>query len=499
MNRSLSLAIAFLLLIPALLAYSCPPLPPVELDELELPGLEGPVRVTTDTRGVPHVVAQSLLDGFRVQGYLHARDRFFQMDVLRRRAAGRLAELTGGLDLLADIRSRPLGLRAAAEREAALLSPYEQELLQAYAGGVNAWLASNPLPAEYTELEISTVLPWEGLDTLILAKEMSAWDNADYEGDNTKLLESYEAAGDQAGFDGRALFFQDVMRVAPMVPAATVPDAGGGTPFAASPSSGRVPRPAVAARGGRSELPTIARAREFARVSPRQGVSPHRGGPAGSNLWGLAAWASAEGVPMVANDSHHYLTAPAYSHEIHLVVEGDPIFGDLNLSGMSAPGAPGVRFGQSQFLAWGGNSFFADVWDVFRDRLVRGDPSCPARLCIESAGEMHPVEKRSETYRVNNLGNGVQDDSTDYTWSVAAWAPEAVNVLSVPFRSFGPILEVADRSVVDDPDSSPAETTALTVQYTDLHGTGIVRAVARGHDRAGRRGVWRSGAVLRGE
>ena len=83
MSRSWSSTIAFVLLIPALLAYNCPPLPPVERDELELPGLESSVRVTTDTRGVPHVYAQSLLDAVRVQGYLHARDRFFQMDLSR--------------------------------------------------------------------------------------------------------------------------------------------------------------------------------------------------------------------------------------------------------------------------------------------------------------------------------------------------------------------------------------------------------------------------------
>ena len=153
MGRSLSLTIAFVLLIPALLAFSCPPLPPVERDELDLPGLEGPVRVTTDTRGVPHVAAQSLVDAVRVQGYLHARDRFFQMDVSRRTASGTLGELTGNFaDVTSDAETRALGLRAAAQRDADLLTVTDEELQQAYADGVNAWLLDPAKSAVLAEI-----------------------------------------------------------------------------------------------------------------------------------------------------------------------------------------------------------------------------------------------------------------------------------------------------------------------------------------------------------
>jgi len=463
MGRSNSLALGFVLLIPVLLAFSCPSPGPVDRDRLELPGLAAPVQVTTDARGVPHVSARSLEDAYRVQGYLHARDRFFQMDVSRRAASGTLAELTGSGGILRDLNTRPLGLRAAAQRNVDLLTADEDALLEAYADGVNAWLAANPLPPEYAELEISSVPAWEVLDTAVLAKGAASPLGLGFELFDTPVLESYEAAGTQAGFDGRALFFQDLTRIAPMVAAATVPDAGGGTPFAAAaPSSRRVRRTSVAAGENRSRPPTIARAQELARASS------HRGGSVGSNIWGVAAWASAEGVPIIANDSHIGLTAPAAWHEIHLAVAADPVFGNLNLSGMQPPGAPGVLVGQSQFVAWGGTSFYGDVSDVFRDRLVRGDPACAARLCIESAGEMHPVEERSETYLLNQIGDGVPDNSIVLT---------TVNVLSVPFRSFGPILGVADRSVVDDPGSSPAETTAFTLQYSGLHGTQGTRAL----------------------
>ena len=461
------------LALPILLAPSCPLPEPVERDRIELPGLSERVQVSSDALGVPHVFASTLEDALRVQGYLHARDRFFQMDVLRRSADGRLAELTGSFfDLLADAQTRLFDLRRAAERDAALLDVREEQLLEAYVDGVNAWLASNPLPAEYAELEISSVPPWQGLDTLMMAKGNDAQLNTSWELWDTPTLESYEAAGNQAGFDGRALFFEDLMRIAPAVAAATVPDSGGTTPFAASSSSNESGRRLVGAiREGHLKPRATAVAQKLARGPARGGAS------VGSNVWGVAAWASAEGVPMIAGDSHVELTVPAPGYEIHLVVEDDPAFGELNVSGAQTPGAPGIAGGQSQFIAWGGTAFFGDVSDTFQDRLVRGDPACSVRLCIESAGELHPVEERSEVYRMNSLGNGVLDDTIDMTATVALLAPEAVKVLRVPFRSFGPILEVADRSVVDDPGSSLAETTALTRQYSGLHGTRIGRAL----------------------
>jgi penicillin amidase len=120
-----------------------------------------------------------------------------------------------------------------------------------------------------------------------------------------------------------------------------------------------------------------------------------------------------------------------------------------------------VWFGQNPHIAWGHTSLQTDILDVFQDRLIRDAPGCPVRLCIESAGELHPVEERSESYRINQVGDGVLDNFFEF--------PPRPDVLTVPFRSFGPILDVEDRSVVD---GGPAtETTALTLQYTGLQGT----------------------------
>jgi penicillin amidase len=430
-----------------------------------------------------------LEDILRVQGYLHARDRFFQMDRRRRAASGTLAELTGDFnDLFVDAEIRLLGLRAAAEREAEILNAREQQLFQAYADGVNAWLASNPLPSEYAELEIGSVPGWEIVDTLLVVKGFVANLTNFSEPRGTALLADFEAAGNAQGFDGRALFEEDVAGISPMDPAATVPDAGGTVPFLASAAPRQEPlSPSIVAAAHRY--------RDLGQLPASRSTLEGSGGTGGSNVWGVADWRSAGGAPMVASDPHLELTAPSVLYEIHLRVAGDPLFRNLNLSGSSIVGIPMVVApGQNDHIAWGSTTFLADTVDYFSDRLVRGDPSCPVRLCIDSAGERHPVEEHSETYRFNLVGDGAFDNLMDFTAVIASQAPEAVHVLSVPFRSFGPIVEVDDRSVVDDSGNSPAETTVLTLQWTGLHGLRSARALV---GWVSARDVWQLGEALR--
>ncbi|MEN8183413.1 MAG: penicillin acylase family protein [Myxococcota bacterium] len=422
----------------------------------------------TDELGVPHVFAHTDLDAFRVQGYLHARDRFFQMDVNRRAADGRLAELTGNiLDLAEDAGARLLGLRLAAQRSVDLLTARERALAEAYADGVNAYLASNPLPPEYSLLEISSVRPWDVVDILTLGKagDAPSASRLNQIAETHSVLRYVGALGLERGI---ALYQQDVSRFAPMVPRASVPDAADSTPF-------------LAGKGislhGLASTPASAGALRFrARASPNPALSRlfERRAGRGSNVWGVAATRSASGRPMVANDGHLLLTSPAFHYENHLVVRSDPLAGPMNVTGVTSPGFPGVLSGQNPNIAWGVTTGSPDLSDIFRDRLVRGAPGCPVRLCIESAGELHAVEERSETYRFNPGNDGVFDNLTDATAAVRnltaqGLIPEAVDVLTVPFRSFGPILEVEDPTVVN---GGPAtETTVLTLQYTGLHGT----------------------------
>src|SRR3954471_10466574 len=193
-----------------------------------LAGLERPVRVVRDRLGVPHVYARSDHDAFFANGYLQAQDRFFQMDAAqffsRRAADGTRSEVVGpgafDENLWNDVYMRTLGLRRAAERSAAAYPGWVMADLQAYAEGVNSWLARNPLPPEYAALELTkaSVRPWTPVDSIAIFKHLSWALSSAYFGaepHNTDVLLSNQEVGRLRGFDGTKLFFEDVGRNEP--------------------------------------------------------------------------------------------------------------------------------------------------------------------------------------------------------------------------------------------------------------------------------------------
>ena len=137
---------------------------------MKVPGLKSSVKVIRDIDGIPHIIASNEHDLVFVQGYVHAQDRFFQMDVSRRLGSGTLAELLGQPALGSDVELRTFGLRRAAELSLPALSPETQAGLQAYADGVNFFLATQPLPPEYGVLEITQSEPWTPLDSVVIGK-----------------------------------------------------------------------------------------------------------------------------------------------------------------------------------------------------------------------------------------------------------------------------------------------------------------------------------------
>ena len=138
-----------------------------------LPGLSAPVRVTRDALGVPTVSASSRIDVARATGWLHAQDRFFQMDLLRRRGAGELAELFGAAALPLDREARMHGFRGIAREVLARESPERRALLEAYAEGVNEGLASlGAKPWEYLVLRTQP-RPWRAEDSLLVSFAMT--------------------------------------------------------------------------------------------------------------------------------------------------------------------------------------------------------------------------------------------------------------------------------------------------------------------------------------
>ena len=209
-------------------------------------------RLIQDRNGITYIQAGSLHDLFYLQGWVHARDRLFQMDVSRREPSGTLAELLGKAALPGDVQARTIGLRRAAERSWAAAPPDLRAMLTAYSDGVNAYVAGHPLPPEYAALHRTSFRPWTAVDTLTIGKAIAFELSFGLDIAPTLQLDAYVAAlGPQRGY---ALFSQDVMRSQPFSDASTVPDAGGGEPAAGLP-----PRLTPAALGLLSAAAPLAR------------------------------------------------------------------------------------------------------------------------------------------------------------------------------------------------------------------------------------------------
>lgn len=422
-----------------------------------LPGLSAPVRVVWDSNRVPHIFAENDPDVMAVLGYLHARDRFFQMDLLRRQAGGTSAELLGPGALASDIRARTLGLRRAAEASLGVQEPAVHALLESYARGVNAWLrdAGASWPPEYRALELTraSVPQWTPLDSLIVAKALAFQLSYDAELDIavTLGLAAAEQAGRHGGFDGAVLFFEDLMRVAPFDPTVSIPDflprraAGAASPLRLSRAARRFNEHlrAEALDLGRRYL-------EGARRAPL--FESTLGARAASNWWVLSGRLTATGFPMLASDPHLSLSTPPIWYEAHLLVSGDPQRGPMNVAGVTLPGVPGVILGCNQRLCWGATMNPLDVTDVYQERLVVDLATLTPRATVFE-DRLEPVVVIPEKYRVNRPNNGVADDVAD----VPVGPFEGGLTIVVPRRNHGPIIAVDVRSLF--------AVTALSVQY----------------------------------
>ena len=186
--------------------------------------LSAPAKVYYNESQIPSVSAATEEDASFVMGYLHAKDRLFQMDYTRKIAQGKLAELLGPPALSNDIQFRTIGFERAARRSLPAMSAKTQGMLKAYADGVNAWMDNNDLPIEFAGLEITEIDRWLPIHSVAIAK-LIAFDlsNDLQEIDNTIAINTFQQVGAAAGFDGTALFFEDLYRAAPPDDRVSVP------------------------------------------------------------------------------------------------------------------------------------------------------------------------------------------------------------------------------------------------------------------------------------
>ena len=396
-----------------------------------LAGLDGPARVVRDSLGIPHVFAQSDHDAYFMVGYLHAQDRLFQMDQTRRQASGTLAELLGPGALASDVQLRTLGLRRAAEKTLAALSPTAAAVMKAYSDGVNAYVSTHALPPEYGALELTRFEPWTPLDSAAVTKLLAfglSFDLGDI--DNTLKLIAYQTAlGPVAG---PLLFREDVMRSEPFAHAPTIEPGETSNPIA---DHGK---PTWSSSFLNST--TLDLAADTLAKANAAGLGVDRD-ETGSNIFAVSGSVSASGRPMVASDPHLALPSPSTFYEVGLDAK------DLTLYGVTFPGTPLVVHGMNQHIAWGSTVNPTDVTDVYQEQVVLagGVPVATMKGATPVPTTIIPMQ-----FRANQPASGVPDD-------LVAIAPPAVPAAAVETRH-GPLISLTG-------------TTGLSVQHTGFYAT----------------------------
>ncbi len=412
-----------------------------------LPGLEHPARVIWDSDGIPHIYAKTDRDAIFLQGYIHAQDRMYWMDSFRHTFDGTLAELVGEAALGSDVQFRKFNLQAAAQLSFDAMSPKARHQLEAYAAGVNAYLATNPTPQEYGLLELDTVRPWLPSDSILMLKGLSALTWIEL-GDikRTVDLAQFTARGAAGGFDGSALFFEDVYRVAPVVPAVVLPnflESIGGSEGVTSP---RTPLDKSRGEGVPSAMadldavdPRVLQlAREtwqdFANSPALVDARRHVQEGLGSNWWLIGGALSETGKALLASDPHQPVTMPTALHPIHLVsAERD----GLSASGTNFGGIPGILVGCNRTACWAGTNCNIDGGDVFQEELLF-DPATGVPTHTVFRGVAEPIVRLSQQYRFNTPGDGAVDNLSE-----ASVPPLVGDVFLVPRRAKGPLLNFA--------------------------------------------------------
>lgn len=341
---------------------------PVVDGEIQVPGVEGEVRIYRDAYGVPQIYASSHHDLFFAQGYVHAQDRFWQMDFWRHMGAGRMAELLGKPMLETDRFLRTLGWERVAEQELALLGEDENAILDAYSAGVNAYLDQvngSSLSLEYYFLRLINKeyqpAPWTPLNSLTWAKAM-AWDlrsNLDTEIDRALMLQTLSR--NQLEF------------IYPAYPAdhpIIVPDFNLPAPEKQSSEIIQPPNP-----NQLSALLSPLYREVAANLASLDRISGGGGESLGSNSWALSGDLTDTEKPYLVNDPHLGSQMPSIWYEVGLHCLEITEDCQLNVAGFSFAGTPGVIIGHNDRIAWGLTNVGPDVMDLYIEKINPENPA----------------------------------------------------------------------------------------------------------------------------
>ncbi len=326
--------------------------------EVRAAGLHAPVTVTRNAEGVPSITAASLDDLLFAQGYVTASDRLWQMDGLRRHAAGELAEILGPGLVEHDRRQRYLQIRAAADRAVAALPRDQYPQLEAYARGVNAYIDTHrgALPMEFRLLAYKPA-PWSPRDCLLVSLAI-------YQDMSTGFPQKMNR--EALGAHLPAALLPDLYPVGSW---RDLPPAAQGRSITAPHEVEQIP---LDRSQSRLQVPAEARPGELLAVSAGiTGAGRCDGCRAGSNNWAVSGQHTASGSPLVSNDMHLNLGIPDiwYEASLHAAPTPGTTEGGLDVVGFTLPGVPFVIVGRNAHVAWGLTNLGADVQDLRVEHL----------------------------------------------------------------------------------------------------------------------------------
>lgn len=320
---------------------------PVIEGEITVPVLEQEVNVTRDDYGVPHINAKSEADLYRAQGYVQAQDRLFQMDLARRQASGRLAEVVGEAAVENDKFFRAFSLRYAAELSWGSYDTEAKRVLEWFAEGVNAFIKEGNFSYEFSLLGYEPE-PWTPIDSLTIGKFM-AYDL----GGNWNLLAFRHWAANnlsEAEFDELLVDYPEDAR-------------------------------SIIEANRKSEV----------KVADAFYLDAIPNEFNGSNNWVVSGKKSETGEPLLADDPHLGLSTPSIWYQMHLQSP------EQNVSGVIFAGIPGIILGHNEQLAWGVTNVNPQVQDLY---IEKRNPDNPHQFLFD--GKYYDAEVRDEPIKVKD-------------------------------------------------------------------------------------------------
>jgi penicillin amidase len=358
--------------------------------ELTVSGLRGTVDVLRDERGIPHLYADTPEDLFFAQGYVHAQDRFYEMDFRRHITSGRLSEMFGKSQVETDKFLRVSGWYRVAEKEIPLLSADTRRNLDSYTKGVNAYLADHSGAAvslEYAVLALSnrsyTIEPWTSVDSVAWLKAM-AWDlRGNMQEEIERSIESSvvgQARTAQLFPPYPYLRHRAIVEQGAVVDGVWLQDANRSQTQAAA----KLPSTPTDA------LPALLRTRTA--VAAVDSVLGPNGPGIGSNSWVVSGDKTASGKPLLANDPHLAPMMPSIWYQMGLHCRTVSAQCPYDVAGYTFSGTPGVIIGHNQTVGWGFTNLGPDVTDLYLEKVV-GDTYLVGTTA-------KPITKRTEVIKV---------------------------------------------------------------------------------------------------